>query len=175
MYTGNYPSRPSPEGTEVCTRLIRFFRPVWQKFKNTLNSVPTTCFQSSTDCRARRQLVTVTAAALRAASQRRLRGPVCRHRGSQHAARSADCGEELRGASAKRWRSAGEANAKRWRNQLVRAGSALASARSACTALRALCTPFLYMVLVGFERRLPIGDLQLTRSGFFAAKSWPPL
>ena len=70
---------------------------------------------------------------------------------------------------------AGEANAKRWRNQLVRAGSALASARSACTALRALCTPFLYMVLVGFERRLPIGDLQLTRSGFFAAKSWPPL
>ena len=32
----------------------------------------------------------------------------------QHAARSADCAEELRGASAKRWRSAGEANAKRW-------------------------------------------------------------
>ena len=142
------------------------------------------------------QAVTVTAAARSAATQRGLRGPVCRHRGSQHAARSADCGEELRGASAKRWRSvaecmhgakersqrstkrwrsAGEANAKRWRNQLVRAGSALASARSACTALRALCTPFLYMVLVGFERRLPIGDLQLTRSGFFAAKSWPPL
>ena len=42
-------------------------------------------------------------------------------------------------------------------------------------ALRALSTPFLYMVRVGFERRLPIGDLQLTRSGFFAAKSWPPL
>ena len=42
-------------------------------------------------------------------------------------------------------------------------------------ALRALCTPFLYMVLDGFERRLPIGDLQLTRSGFFAAKSWPLL
>ena len=85
------------------------------------------------------------------------------------------CTEPKSGASAKRWRSAGEANAKRWRNQLVRAGSALASARSACTALRALCTPFLYMGLVGFERRLPIGDLQLTRSGFFAAKSWPPL
>ena len=42
-------------------------------------------------------------------------------------------------------------------------------------ALRALSTPFLYMVRVGFERQLPIGDLQLTRSGFFAAKSWPPL
>ena len=139
--------------------------------------VPTTCFQSSRSIAEREdpQAVTVTAAARSAASQRGLRGPVCRHRGSQHAARSADCGEELRGASAKRWRSAGEANAKRWRNQLVRAGSALASARSACTALRALCTPFLYMGLVGFERRLPIGDLQLTRSGFFAAKSWPPL
>ena len=41
--------------------------------------------------------------------------------------------------------------------------------------LRALCTLFLYMLRVGFERQLPIGDLQLTRSGFFAAKSWPPV
>ena len=54
------------------------------------------------------QAVTVTAAARSAATQRGLRGPVCRHRGSQHAARSADCGEELRGASAKRWRSVAE-------------------------------------------------------------------
>ena len=63
------------------------------------------------DCRANRedpQAVTVTAAARSAATQRGLRGPVCRHRGSQHAARSADCGEELRGASAKRWRSVAE-------------------------------------------------------------------
>ena len=142
-------------------------RPVWQKFKMTLNSklqrhaskVPRSIAE-----REDPQAATVTAAARSAATQRGLRGPVCRHRGSQHAARSADCGEELRGASAKRWRSAGEANAKRWRNQLVRAGSALASARSACTALRALCTPFLYMGLVGFERRLPIGGLELTSS-----------
>ena len=42
-------------------------------------------------------------------------------------------------------------------------------------ALRVLCTLFLCMVLVGFERQLPIGDQQLTRSGFFAAKSWPPV
>ena len=153
-------------------------RPVWQKFKMTLNSklqrhaskVPRSIAE-----REDPQAVTVTAAARFAASLRGSRGPMCEHRGSQQAARSAGCCEKLRGASAKRWRSAGEANAKRWRNQLVRAGSALASARSACTALRALCTPFLYMGLVGFERRLPIGDLQLTRSGFFAAKSWPPL
>ena len=147
-------------------------RPVWQKFKMTLNSklqrhaskVPRSIAE-----REDPQAVTVTAAARSAASLRGLRGPMCEHRVR------AGCCEKLRGASAKRWRSAGEANAKRWRNQLVRAGSALASARSACTALRALCTPFLYMGLVGFERRLPIGDLQLTRSGFFAAKSWPPL
>ena len=54
------------------------------------------------------QAVTVTAAARSAATQRGLRGPVCRHRGSHHAARSAVCGEELRGASAKRWRSVAE-------------------------------------------------------------------
>ena len=72
--------------------------------------VPTTCFQSSRSIAEREdpQAVTVTAAARSAASQRGLRGPVCRHRGSQHAARSADCGEELRGASAKRWRSVAE-------------------------------------------------------------------
>ena len=55
-----------------------------------------------------RKRSTVTAAARSAATQRGLRGPVCRHRGSQHAARSADCAEELRGASAKRWRSVAE-------------------------------------------------------------------
>ena len=72
--------------------------------------VPTTCFQSSRSIAEREdpQAVTVTAAARSAATQRGLRGPVCRHRGSQHAARSADCGEELRGASAKRWRSVAE-------------------------------------------------------------------
>ena len=69
--------------------------------------VPTTSSKVPS-CRARRQAVTVTAAARSAASQRGLRGPVRRHRGSQHAARSADCGEELRGASAKRWRSVAE-------------------------------------------------------------------
>ena len=72
--------------------------------------VPTTCFQSSRSIAEREdpQAVTVTAAARSAATQRGLRGPVCRHRGSQHAARSADCAEELRGASAKRWRSVAE-------------------------------------------------------------------
>ena len=72
--------------------------------------VPTTCFQSSRSIAEREdpQAVTVTAAARSAATQRGLRGPVCRHRGSHHAARSADCGEELRGASAKRWRSVAE-------------------------------------------------------------------
>ena len=55
---------------------------------------------------------------------------VCEHRGSQQAVfRAASC-EKLRGASAKRWRSAGEANAKRCWKQLARFGSALASARS---------------------------------------------
>ena len=86
-------------------------RRVWQKFKNTLNSkfqrhaskVPRSIAE-----REDPQAVTVTAAARSAATQRGLRGPVCRHRGSQHAARSADCGEELRGASAKRWRSVAE-------------------------------------------------------------------
>ena len=86
-------------------------RPVWQKFKMTLNSklqrhaskVPRSIAE-----REDPQAVTVTAAARSAATQRGLRGPVCRHRGSQHAARSADCGEELRGASAKRWRSVAE-------------------------------------------------------------------
>ena len=86
-------------------------RPVWQKFKMTLNSklqrhaskVPRSIAE-----REDPQAVTVTAAARSAASQRGLRGPVCEHRGSQHAARSADCGEELRGASAKRWRSVAE-------------------------------------------------------------------
>ena len=86
-------------------------RPVWQKFKMTLNSkfqrhaskVPRSIAE-----REDPQAVTVTAAARSAATQRGLRGPVCRHRGSQHAARSADCAEELRGASAKRWRSAAE-------------------------------------------------------------------
>ena len=86
-------------------------RPVWQKFKITLNSkfqrhaskVPRSIAE-----REDPQAVTVTAAARSAATQRGLRGPVCRHRGSQHAARSADCGEELRGASAKRWRSVAE-------------------------------------------------------------------
>ena len=61
------------------------------------------------------QAVTVTAASQSAASQRGLRGPVCRHRGSQHAARSADCGEELRGASAKRWRSVAERSCVYWK------------------------------------------------------------
>ena len=133
------------------------------------------------------QAVTVTAAALRAASQRGLRGPVCRHRGSQHAARSADCAEELRGASAKRWRSVAEcmhgakersqreALAECWRSQREALVKPAGSRWHQRGALRALCTPFLYMVLVGFQRQLPIGDLQLTRSGFFAAKSWPPL
>ena len=86
-------------------------RPVWQKFKNTLNckfqrhasEVPDRLQSERT-----RKRSTVTAAARSAATQRGLRGPVCRHRGSQHAARSADCGEELRGASAKRWRSVAE-------------------------------------------------------------------
>ena len=86
-------------------------RPDWQKFKITLNSkfqrhaskVPRSIAE-----REDPQAVTVTAAARSAASQRGLRGPVCRHRGSQHAARSADCAEELRGASAKRWRSVAE-------------------------------------------------------------------
>ena len=86
-------------------------RPVWQKFKMTLNSklqrhaskVPRSIAE-----REDPQAVTVTAAARSAATQRGLRGPVCRHRGSQHAARSADCAEELRGASAKRWRSVAE-------------------------------------------------------------------
>ena len=119
--------------------------------------VPTTCFQSSRSIAEREdpQAVTVTAAARSAASQRGLRGPVCEHRGSQHAARSealiaarssaeparsaggvwqSACTEPKSGASTKRWRSAGEANAKRWRSQLVRAGSALASARSAARA-----------------------------------------
>ena len=165
-------------------------RPVWQKFKMTLNSklqrhaskVPRSIAE-----REDPQAVTVTAAARSAATQRGLRGPVCRHRGSQHAARSADCGEELRGASAKRWRSVAEcmhgakersqreALAECWRSQCEALAEPAGSRWHQCGALRALCTPFLYMVLVGFERRLPIGDLQLTRSGFFAAKSWPPL
>ena len=131
-------------------------RPVWQQIQQSLNSkfqrhaskVPRSIAE-----REDPQAVTVTAAARSAATQRGLGGPVCRHRGSQHAARSADCGEELRGASAKRWRSvaecmhvstepksgasakrwrsAGEANAERWQSQLVRAGAARASARSA--------------------------------------------
>ena len=86
-------------------------RPVWQKFKMTLNSklqrhaskVPRSIAE-----REDPQAVTVTAAARSAAAPRGLRGPLCRHRGSQHAARSADCAEELRGASAKRWRSVAE-------------------------------------------------------------------
>ena len=123
------------------------------------------------------QAVTVTAAARSAATQRGLRGPVCRHRGSQHAARSADCGEELRGASARRWRSVAEcmhgakersqreALAECCRSQRVAlaepAGSRSAPLWHQGGALRALCTPFLYMVHVGL--------------GFFAAKSSPPL
>ena len=72
--------------------------------------VPTTCFWNQRSIAERKdpQAVTVTAAARSAATQRGLRGPVCRHRGSHHAARSADCAEELRGASAKRGRKAAE-------------------------------------------------------------------
>ena len=69
-----------------------------------------------------------------------------------------------REALAERWRSKREALAEqagpRWHQR---------------GALPALCTLFLYMVLVGFERQVPIGDQQLTRSRFFAAKSWPPV
>ena len=155
-----------------------------RKFKKTLNSkfqrhaskVPR---PRSIAEREDPQPVTVTAAARSAASQRGLRGPVCEHRGSQHAARSADCGDKLRGASAKRWRSVTvaecmhgakersqrEALAECCRSQRVAlaepAGSRSAPLWHQGGALRALCTPFLYMVHVGL--------------GFFAAKSSPPL
>ena len=78
-------------------------------------------------------------------------------------------------SSAEPARSAGGVLAKPTRSAGGTSWFALAPRWHQRGALRALCTPFLYMVLVGFERRLPIGDLQLTRSGFFAAKSWPPL
>jgi hypothetical protein len=114
----------SLDQTEVCNRLMP-----GSEFQRHASRVPRSIAE-----REDPQAVTVTAAARSAAPQRGLRGPVCEHRGSQHAARSADCGEELRGASAKRWRSAGEANAKRW----LASWFALASARSAARAVHSI-------------------------------------
>ena len=96
--------RPTPSRQSLRVRFPSRF----QAIASSRCRVYTVGSRIPTPAREDPQAVTVTAAALRAASQRGLRGPVCRHRGSQHAARSADCAEELRGASAKRWRSVAE-------------------------------------------------------------------
>ena len=105
----------------------------------------------------------MTAAARSAASLRGSRGPIWIAASSskrwllREAPRSqrealAEC---MHGAKE---RSQGEALAECLRSQR----EALAPRWHQRGALRAMCTPFLYMVLVGFERQLPIGDLQLT-------------